>query len=181
MILSIMADTFTYTCRSCKKVHQGAPSFSFSSPFYYDEHAEGVKQILNDDLCIVEDDFFIRVTLEIPILGLDEPFLWGVWVSQSKENFVYYHDHFGEDMYGRETFGWFANKLPYYKDTRSLKTSVIYQDNQIRPKIHVEETDHELSSDFHNGISEEKAIMIATAVMHPEEKKLFEFGKDNNN
>jgi hypothetical protein len=39
---------------------------------------------------------FVRACLEIPIHGVSEPFLWGVWVSLSQKNFDRYvttYDH----------------------------------------------------------------------------------------
>lgn len=34
---------------------------------------------LNSDLCVIGEDRFIRVCLELPIHGFDAPFMWGVW------------------------------------------------------------------------------------------------------
>jgi hypothetical protein len=43
---------------------------------------------LSQDVCIIKDtdhlDYFVRVCLEIPISGVDQPFLWGVWISVSE-------------------------------------------------------------------------------------------------
>lgn len=162
---------FKYKCATCGKEHDGAPSFSFSEPAQFNRNAGILKKLfkknyLDIDLCVSENSYYIRVILEIPIINTDEKFTWGVWVSQSKENFDYYKKHFTEDNSGRESFGWFSNILPYYQNTLNLKTNVKFQRQGVRPKIDIEKTEHELSKDFYNGISEEKAIKIAEIAMH---------------
>jgi len=162
-------NAFSFVCSSCGQNHTGSPSFSFASPIYFEALSDDDKKKnkLDADLCAINDhDFFIRAVLEIPIIGQDEPFAWGVWVSQSRDNFQYYVEHFNEDLSGRDTFGYFSNRLPYYQDTLELKCRVIFQSKSKRPMIHLEETDHELSVDFHQGINMEKAISIAKIAMH---------------
>jgi len=122
---------------------------------------------LSDDLCVVLDrDFFVRAILEIPINGLAKPFTWGIWVSQSRENFDYYFEHFREDLRGRDTFGFFSNRLPLYPDTLELKCRVLFESQSLRPKIHLEEAEHPLSLDFHQGITVERAKEIAEYFLH---------------
>ncbi|MFZ5376227.1 MAG: DUF2199 domain-containing protein [Patescibacteria group bacterium] len=168
---------FRYTCVTCGKVHEGAPSFSFLGPVQYSKSKNFLSNIffrryLNNDFCSNGQDFMIRVVLEIPILGFEEPFTWGVWVSQKKENFDFYRRHFSEDLRGRETFGWLCNKLPYYADTLNLKTMVMFRYNHLRPLIRIEKTEHELSQDFYNGITLKKAQKIGSIANH-----MFETGK----
>jgi hypothetical protein len=63
-------------------------------------------------------------------------------------------------------FGWFCNYLPYYTGTYALKTQVRPRTGGTRPYLELEETDHPLSIDYHQGISIERAQEIAEAVMH---------------
>lgn len=163
-----------YKCITCGKVHEGSPSFSVEAPAQYENKTNLLSKIflrkyINADFCRNNNDFFIRVILEVPIIGVDEPFTWGVWVSQSQKNYIYYQKHFHDNLLGRETFGWFCNALPYYKNTLGLKTIVFFQNNKNRPKIHLQECGHELSIDFHQGISIEKAKEIANIVHHKNE------------
>lgn len=161
-----MSPTFEYTCKTCGETHKGAPSFSFSAPSYYNAESKDKNQAITSDFYRTKNSFFIRTVLEIPIIGSTEPFLWGVWVSQSEENFKYYAEHFNDDLSKRETFGWFSNRLPYYADTLSLEMLVKFQNNGDRPKLHPKESEHELSRDFHDGISMEKTIKIANIASH---------------
>lgn len=164
---------FKFTCSCCGEIHEGSPSFGFSAPHYYHILSEKDKEYiakLSDDLCVItyenQTDRFVRAILEIPIGGCDEPFLWGVWVSLSEENFHRYCENFDSDTYQDEYFGWFCSQLPYYPDTLSLKAKVHVTPGGQRPELELESTDHQLSIDFHDGITWEQAVRIAEVAMH---------------
>ena len=81
-----------YICGTCGKFHAELPMefavptlhcFSYSIP---DNERES-RCNLTSDLCNVDEHFFIRGCLEIPVLDGNGPFVWGVWASLSKENF----------------------------------------------------------------------------------------------
>lgn len=38
--------------------------------------------------------YFLRAILEVPIHGVDQPFLWGLWVSASEASFHRYLDSY---------------------------------------------------------------------------------------
>ena len=92
--------------------------------------------------------------------------MWGVWVSLSKESYTHYFEHFDDPDLEHRYFGWFCNYLPYYESTYALATDVIPQDDNQRPKLALHECEHELFSDFINGISITKAQQIAEEAMH---------------
>ena len=67
---------------------------------------------VNEDLCrirLADDEtqfsYFIRVILEIPIKGATEPFMWGVWVSQSQDSFERYRETFDQNQPEEQSFG----------------------------------------------------------------------------
>jgi hypothetical protein len=163
-----MTAIFSFRCTSCYNVHEGSPSFSFNAPFQYNALSDFEKSEahLGSDLCYIEDDRFIRVCLEIPIIGVEQPFMWGVWVSLSQNNFERYRDTYEEPVETDEYFGWFCNVLPFYPDTLNLKTSVRPRIGNMRPYLLLEPTEHPLSMDFANGISIRRAQEIAEHVMH---------------
>lgn len=162
---------FTFTCAKCGKRHEGSPSFGFARPYYWTAALDGDESgasSLSEDLCRIEDrDFFIRCILEVPIHGVEEPFLWGVWATQSAENFKLYEETFN-DTPERETFGYFANRLPVYPETLSLRLYVRWRaGGKSRPLLEPWECDHPLYRDWRDGISWDRAVEIATAAMHP--------------
>lgn len=167
-----MGSIFSFQCSSCGEVHEGSPSFAFRAPDPYLEQSEEVQKSgeLGTDLCWYEDDdgmhYFIRVCLEVPIQGVTEPFMWGVWVSLSKENFDCYVETYDSPDPNDHYFGWFCNYLPCYEKTYGLKTQVHPRTDGDRPYIELEEIEHPLSVDFHQGITVDRAQQIAEQILH---------------
>ena len=167
-----MAAIYAFKCATCGKVHEGSPSFAFSSPWHYAQLSESdrANASLSSDTCTITHndgtDYFVRVVVEVPIGGVEEEFLWGVWVSLSKSSFDRYvatHDDPDEtDSY----FGWFCNRLPYYSDTVGLRTQVRPRKGGLRPFLQIERTGHPLAEDQVNGISIERAREIAECAIH---------------
>ncbi len=167
-----MAGIFSFKCSSCGEIHEGSPSFGFNAPDPYLEQADTVQSQdeLGSDLCQYEDEdgrhYFVRAIIEVPINGVTEPFMWGVWVSLSKESYDHYVETCDDPDTERVYFGWICNYLPYYENTHALATDVQPQEDSQRPTLKLHETDHELYDDFINGIPIEKAQNIAEKIMH---------------
>ncbi len=173
---------FEFRCDCCGKVHRGSPSFSLHRPEHVFEVPEDERDLrveADDDLCIIRptkgesDDqtsYWIRVTLDIPIIGADEPFCWGVWVSQSRDSFERYVETYNEDQTGNDSFGWLPVHMKYYRNADgewpSLKCDVNWGAPGKRPKIVLWECDNQLYRDQRDGISWDKAIAIAAPLMH---------------
>lgn len=174
--LSKQPKFFEFRCHRCGEIHRGSPSFGYNEPPNSSviEGEERAKRVfLTKDLCIIDDDeFYIRGILEIPIHGVEEPFTWGVWVSQSRESFERYRDTYDEDQSGDGSFGWLTVTMPGYVDRdddapfTSVGCNVHWGEPGRRPLIVVKETDHLLYHDQTNGISWDRAIALAQQVMH---------------
>ncbi|CAO0829909.1 hypothetical protein SMICM17S_07400 [Streptomyces microflavus] len=87
--------------------------------------------------------FFIRGLIEIPVIGGEDVFSWGVWVSLSKENFAGALDVWNTE--GREaekpSFGWLSTELALYSEsTTDLKTNAHARPVGKRPFIRGTET-----------------------------------------
>jgi len=158
---------FSFKCSTCGKLHEGSPSVGYSAPFHWmNEYESDPRSKLSDDLCTIEQrDYFIRCILEVPIHGVEEGFLWGVWVTQSQANFDRYVETFRETPDNR-TFGYFANRLPNYPDTLSLETTVHWLPGGQRPIVEITPCDHPLYHDWSHGISWERAAELAAPFMH---------------
>lgn len=167
-----MAAIFAFKCSSCNKMHEGSPSFAYKAPWHYLQLSEDnqAKATLTSDTCIVTHnegtDRFVRVVLEIPIHGVAEPFMWGVWVSLSQESFERYMDTWDEPDESDAYFGWFCNRLPFYPDTLSLKITVHPRKNGNRPYLGIERSGHPLAEHLYEGISIQQAQEIAECVLH---------------
>ena len=114
-----MAGIFSFKCSSCGEIHEGSPSFGFKAPDPYLEQSKEIQDEgqLGSDLCFFQDEdgkhYFIRVILEIPIQGVEGPFMWGVWVSLSEQSYQRYIETYDSPDTNDCYFGWLCNHLPY--------------------------------------------------------------------
>ena len=169
---------FRFTCATCGSVHEGAPSFAYPRPAAAwdvpeDERPERV--YLTEDACVVDGEtFYIRVVLEIPIHGMDEPFTWGVWVSQSRESFQRYLATFDDDQTGMGSFGWLEVLMPGFarnglgEPVEFLACDVAWRSPGQRPVVILHESDHPLHAAQRDGISRQQAIDLAMLTLHPD-------------
>ena len=176
--------TFEFKCPDCGDIHRGSPSFAYAEPTYCLDvpKAERVDRVdLSDDLCEIspaahtadEDTIHcIRVTLDVPIHGAVDPFCWGVWVTQSKESFDRYVETFSRDQSKEISFGWLAVTMKGYdlcspgEPLEHLKCDVNWGPQGKRPSVILHESSHRLFIDQRDGITWDRAIEIARAIMH---------------
>jgi hypothetical protein len=151
----------SFKCHTCDQTHEGLPHIGtdFPDPYYNVPEEERERRVfVTSDLCAIDnEEFFIKGVIEIHVHHQDEPFGFGVWVSQKKENYQTYVDNFESDEIG-PFFGWLSTSLSCYEeDTFCLKTMAHFRGDKIRPYIELEPTDHQLSIDQRDGISLERA------------------------
>jgi hypothetical protein len=117
--------------------------------------------MLTEDLCIVEGEaFFVRGVIEIPVHDYEQPFGWGVWVSHKRENFETYRQNFRSGDIG-PFFGWLSTEIDYFAEsTLNLPTMAHYRGGKSRPMISLEDSDHPLCRQHHDGISLAEAWQI---------------------
>jgi hypothetical protein len=152
-----------YRCTTCGELHFDLPSVGADQPdpwWAVQEDGTDHRIELTTDTCVIDDDYFIRGVLQLPIIGHDETFDFGVWVSQKRENFLTYLDHFESAEIG-PFFGWLCTRITYYPDdTMFLKAMAHFRGGGQRPTIELEPTDHPLALDQRNGISMDRAWQI---------------------
>jgi len=159
---------------SCRgKVHDTTPnSFGFDEPVSWgnrDKTRPPDGCWIDSDYCVIDDsDYFIRAVLEIPIQSSDEHFVLGVWTTLSSTNFererllVSDAARVNEPAY----FGWFANQLWQYPNTLNLKCNLITNEPGMRPSIQLEPTEHPLSVDQRQGITQTRFHELVEEFMH---------------
>jgi hypothetical protein len=151
---------YPWICSCCGKRFNTLPlDVGYSSPDHWlaiPEAERNKRGKISDDLCIIDEkEFFIRGCLEIPIVGHNEKFVWGVWVSVSKESYGRILELWDASDLENEPprFGWLCNDIAPYPSTLNLKTNVRLRSGGIRPLIELQLADHPLVSDQRNGIS----------------------------
>lgn len=152
-----------FRCSVCGELHDELPDIGANCPdpwFGIPEDERDRRVRLTGDTCVIDEDCFIRGVLDIPIHDQPEPFGFGVWVSQKRENFQTYLDNFDTPDIG-PFFGWLCTRIAYYEaDTYGLKTRAHFRGNGLRPRIEVEPTDHPLAVDQREGITLARAWEI---------------------
>lgn len=173
-----MAAIFAFTCSCCDQVHEGSPSFGFAEPAPYTrltQEEQSRMAELSDDLCIIHHpegtQYFVRAILEVPIHGVEEPFLWGVWVSASASSFQRYLDSYEQPQQDKVFFGWLSNHIGLYPTTQSRPADVWIQDDGTRPHVRLHRSDDGVDTDAlvidqHEGISIARAQELAERALH---------------
>jgi len=129
------------------------------------------RALIGSDQCVInEQGFFLRGCLEVPILGSEEPFVWGLWVSVKEEVYDEVSDLW--TLEGREKLhgpykGRLANPT-VYSETLNLKTEISLQSVGIRPLLKIGEADHLLAREQSAGISRARAMELASVLLHQE-------------
>jgi hypothetical protein len=174
---------FEFTCSECGEIHRGAPSFAFAQPGQAHilppaDHDARVE--LSPELCIIRPDddnpydearYFLRADLAIPIYGETRPFTWGVWAEVAEDDFYARVDAMENDSRSEPCRGNLAVTLPIY-DERDEDEEVadlpctLQWGAKGRPKITLDEGDHPLAVDQREGITEERAAMLAEIMLH---------------
>jgi hypothetical protein len=160
---------FRWKCYSCEEWHTGpCLDFCYDAPAYWGDGVERTSQsrplnveelpnsFLDEDLCIVDGEYhFVRGLIQLPIIGTAETFRWGVWGSLSKKNFVKLLSQFDDPkrVELEPMFSWLSNEIDEYEDTLSLKMYAHIREPGEVPLFELEQTDHQLSREYHHGIT----------------------------
>jgi hypothetical protein len=124
---------------------------------------------LTEDLCVIDGKhFFIYGSLEIPIDGHPDPFIWGVWVSLSKRDFSRANELIGVE--GRESeppyLGWLSSDIPLYPPCLELACEVHTQPAGYRPLMVLRPADHPLIREQKKGVSVKRVHEIMEWYLH---------------
>ena len=125
--------------------------------------------VFTPDQCVIDGkDFYLRGRILVPVIGVEEPFVWGVWAEVSPTNFVRTNELW--TMEGREAEaafpGWLNTQLPVFGDTFNLEVSVQTQRVGKRPHFTVVDEEHPLAVEQRNGIKMRRVEEIAERMLH---------------
>jgi hypothetical protein len=172
---------FRWKCGSCDEWHSGpCLDFSYDAPYYWSPENKSAsarykllpsgsknrrKTFLDEDYCAInDDDFFVRGIIHLPIIGAAETFRWGVWGSLSRKNFEALLKKHADSKRSElpPMFCWLSTQIPEYPETLNLKMYAHIQAPGFCPHFRLEQTDHPLSREYHEGISAERVREIMT-------------------
>jgi hypothetical protein len=125
--------------------------------------------VLTADQCVIDGrDFYLRGRILVPVIGLEEPFVWGVWAEVSPKNFVRTNELWMVE--GRESEaafpGWLNTGLPVFGETLNLEVRVETQAVGQRPRFVVAAEEHPLAVEQREGITMERVEEIAVQMLH---------------
>lgn len=158
-----MNSRYTFTCYCCGESFDEIPlCFGSEYPDYYfsvppDERENRVE--LKESLCIIDDHYFHRGRITIPIIDYYKDLLFDVWTSISKENFEL-RSHLWDNpdrIQQPPYFGWLQTLVPTYGNTLNIQTMAQESEVGYIPAIEVVEENHQLRQDQQKGISLEEA------------------------
>jgi hypothetical protein len=149
----------SWVCACCGKVHDELPSVAFAAPYAWFAASEAEREAdfdLTSDTCIWKGQhFFVRCSLDLPIIGTTDSLNFGIWSTLSEANFDLYLDNWDDPDRAKlgPMFGWLANEVPDYPDTSRIKLHVHPKEPGLRPRLEIERSDHPLSVHYHEGVA----------------------------
>jgi len=124
---------------------------------------------IDPDLCIIDNrEFYVRGCLEIPVIGSDQPFVWGVWISVSKASWDRILELWQADDVSDEPprFGWLSNWISGYPEPREIKCNLHIRPGNLRPAVELQLSDYPLAIEQREGISMERVMEIVSPILH---------------
>lgn len=160
-------------CGICGEEHEGEP-FSFGADYpdpylQIPQNERDNRAELGDSQCIIDGEkFFVRGCLEIPIIGRDAKFIWGLWVVVWDRDFDWIEETWNKQ--GREANaplipGRIVNELPEYPSVFNLKVKL--RTREVGgPLIEPQEDEHPITLEYRRGITVERAFELSALAMH---------------
>jgi hypothetical protein len=163
---------YDWTCQCCGTRFDTLP-MDYMKPapdnwFALPEAEREARARLNDDLCVIDGkEFYARGCIEIPVIDSDELFVWGAWVSISKESFRYILDHWEDAIPDDEPpfAGELCSRFTGYPETAGLRCSIHIR-KEFRPRIVLESPDYPMAVEQRSGITLERIKQIAAEDGH---------------
>jgi hypothetical protein len=124
---------------------------------------------ITPDQCVIDNrEFYLRGRIPVPVHGLAEPFIWGVWAEVGPKDFIRTNEMWAvEGREGEPAFkGYLDSEMYVFGDTVNLEVMVETQVVGRRPHFRVCDPEHPLAREQRDGISMERVVEIAEMVLH---------------
>lgn len=166
------------TCACCGQQTTNLLSLAADGPDYLGRDAVKLENsailmvegdILTEDFCRIDENRFVRCTIEFPIRQSDQVFLFGCWGSLSQENFERYVSLFDERHTGEmdPTFSWLTNAIPAGAEL-PVACTMVFQEDEKRPELFIKDEDHPLFDIQANGLAIDPLLdWLASYGHHP--------------
>jgi hypothetical protein len=164
-----------FCCSKCGETHDTADQawhFAEPLPWLMATEEEKAQSLLTPDQCELVSEgqmhYFIHALLQIPVREQADPFVWGVWCSQSEATNLEVAALWESDerMKTGPHFGWLCSRIPFYPDSMYLKTHVHQRAVGLRPLVELVATEHPLSIDQRIGIEPDRLRQIVEEIIH---------------
>ena len=168
-----------FDCEVCEKHHDVLPlSYSVKAPaamLAIPQEEWNERVVMTADQCVIDGrDFYLRGRIAVPVIGLDEPFIWGVWAEVGPKDFMRMNELWNTP--GREQeaafHGYLNNQIYLFGDTINLRVWVETQVVGRRPHFAVVDEVHPLAIEQRDGITMGRVVEIAEMILHAGEPDL---------
>lgn len=157
----MQASDYRWTCSCCGKAMTGLPlDISYSHPLLWDslDETSKARSKLGKDFCLVDSgedgiDRYIRCVLPIPVIGLEDEFCFGLWMSVSEKTWDIYNAEFDSGTSSLKTcFGYLGNGVLGFPNSFLLHANVEFSNDNQRPRVYLREADHDLVRAQYEGV-----------------------------
>jgi hypothetical protein len=162
---------YAWTCGCCGKQYSTLPEgWAYKAPDQWVAIPAAERDNrgkCDSDRCYIEGiGFFMRGCIEIPVIGYDATYIWGVWVSVSKQSFRRILDLWDASDAENEPphAGKLANHVEIYPPMLDLEINLHLRSNNKRPAIMLDAGDHPLAIEQRRGITVERVLEITAAL-----------------
>jgi len=161
---------FTWKCPCCDKQHTSLPlDWSMMAPQDFLEvppDQRFFRTKIDQNFCGVDDKFFVRGLVELPVKEINDNLRLGAWVQvpiKQGERILKAENGPNSSRHGPFK-GTLRSRLNLYPDTLNLKAVLHLRDDSV-PLIKIEPCEHQLHVEQRDGISVDRVIEFATALM----------------
>jgi len=151
-----------FVCSICGETHAGLTTdWAYTLPdevWALSETEKAARTKFDSDLCKLDDRYFIRCILPVPLVEQQNSFCWGAWAEVEQSTFYRYVELYEVD--GSEEpphHGTLANALSPYGQTIGVPVLIQFGDPTKRPVLSTQPNDQSvLAQEQRVGIDEQR-------------------------